>query len=274
MLDIETKQRFKRAISKSVNPFVSDNRTILTILNYHSIHPDLPFSTSPSEFSRQMEYLADNFAMSSLSKVYEMRVELKPLQERTAVVTFDDGYEDNYLHAFPILARLGIKATIFVTTGFVNGEVDIAQRDKTYADLKALSWEQIFEMKKWGILFGSHTHTHPILSKIPLNEARNEIAHSKKVLEDVIGAPVEHFAYPLGQPNTFNSSIIEILKETGFKLACSALWGNDNKDIGLYKLRRIRIDACDTFDDFKEKVKGNWEFMRWGQVVKGFFTYA
>lgn len=274
MLDIETKQRFKRFISKSVNPFVRDNRKILTILNYHSIHPGLPFSTSPTEFSKQMEFLADNFSMSSLSKVYETRMGFNPQSERTAIVTFDDGYEDNYLYAFPILEKLGIKATIFVTTGFVNGEVDIAKRDKTYANLKALSWEQILEMKKWGILFGSHTHNHPILSKIPLDEARTEIIHSKKILEDVLGIPVEHFAYPLGQPNTFNPSIIKILKEAGFKLACSALWGNDNKNINLYKLRRIRIDACDTFDDFKGKVKGNWEFMRWGQVVKGFLRYV
>lgn len=184
------------------------------------------------------------------------------------MVTFDDGYGDNYEYAFPILKHFRIKATIFLTTGFINGEIDIAKRDRTYNGLKPLKWEQIFEMRDEGITFGSHTHTHPILTDISLKDAENDIVHSKNILKDRLNESIKMFAYPLGHRKTFNLFIIKLLQKHGFELACSTLWGCDNSDTDIYSLHRIRIDACDTFNDFKEKINGNWEFIRWVQKLK------
>jgi len=120
-----------------------------------------------------------------------------------------------------------------------------------------------------GIAFGSHTHTHPILTEISLEDAEREIVRSKSILENRLEEHITLFAYPLGHKKTFNPSIIELFKKHKFELACSTLWGCDNSDTDIYALHRIRIDACDTINDFKEKVNGNWEFIRWVQKLKG-----
>lgn len=269
MLSIAAKQSIKRFIAKTTKSFISNNKKLSVILNYHSIHPTHKFATKPDDFASQMKYIASNFSTISLSDFYKMRTTKRDLSGRLAMVTFDDGYEDNYYYAFPILKEFEIQATIFVTTGFVEGDVDIAKKDRTYSGLKPLTWGQITEMKEWGVSFGAHTHTHPILTQVSLKSAEDEIIKSKDILESRLKAPVALFAFPLGQPSTINDDIIELLKKHGFKLACSTIWGLDNSVTDLFALLRIRIDAVDTFDDFKEKINGNWDFIRWIQMLKG-----
>ena len=270
MYSVELKQSIKRFIAKSIKP-LSDkkDKNLSVILNYHSIHPNHKFATKPDDFLQQMEYLATNFKVISLSEFYEMRNTRGVLSGKLAVVTFDDGYEDNYKYAFPILKKFGIKATVFVTTGFIEGIVDIAKRDGTYSGLNPLTWTQIKEMNEWEISFGAHTHTHPILTHIQLKDAEDEIVKSKEILERKLGRTVETFAFPLGQPKAFNSDIIGHLKKNGFKLACSTIWGHDNSRTDLFLLHRIRIDACDTFEDFIDKVNGKWDFVGWIQRIRG-----
>jgi len=273
MFNTETKQSIKRFIAKSTKPFFDKNdKNLSVILNYHSIHPTHKYSTIPDDFVQQMEYLSANFKILSLADFYEIRNAGNKSPERIAVITFDDGYEDNYEYAFPVLKKLGIKATIFLTTGFINGEVDITKKDSVYNGLKPLKWEQILEMRANGITFGSHTHTHPILTKFSLEDAEREIIHSKGIMEGKLNESVEMFAYPLGQPKTFNSSIIGLLKNRGFKLACTSLWGHVNSNTDAYALPRIRIDACDSLNDFKEKVNGRWDFIRWFQNLRALIS--
>lgn len=268
MFSIETKQLIKRIIAKAAKPFVSNDKKLSVILNYHSIHPVHKFATKPDEFLQQMQYLVSNFNIISLADFYEMRTAEKTFPDKLAIVTFDDGYEDNYEYAFPILNKFGIKATIFVATGFVNDEIDITRDHIAYRGLKPLNWKQIKEMDNSGITFGSHTHTHPILTEISLEAVEKEISQSKNILEEKLGNPIEIFAYPLGQPKTFNTQIMELLKKCGFKLSCSTIWGSDNSDTHIFALHRIRIDACDTIEDFKAKVNGHWDFIRWIQSFR------
>lgn len=269
MMCMEIKQLLKRFIAQTTEAFAYKNDKKLTVtLNYHSVHPTHKFSTKPDDFLQQMEYLASNFTIISLSDFYEMRTAKRTFSDRLAMVTFDDGYEDNYEYAFPILNKFGVKATIFVTTGFVNGEIDITNKHIAYHGLKPLTWEQIKEMSKLGISFGAHTHTHPILTTIPLEEAHLEIVRSKETLEKRLERPIDMFAYPLGQRKTFNNLIIKLLKRCDFKLACSTIWGSDNSNTNIFALHRIRIDACDTIEDFKAKVNGHWDFIRWIQSLR------
>jgi len=269
MFNIETKQSIKRLIARTMKSFFNNKgKKLSVILNYHSIHPKHKFATKPDVFLQQMEYISSNFKMISLTEFYAIRTAQKILSDRIAIVTFDDGYEDNYEYAFPILKKLGIPATIFLTTGFINDEIDIAKRDRTYIGLKALKWKQILQMRDEGITFGSHTRTHPILTDISLRDAESNIVHSKNILEDRLNESIKMFAYPLGHRKTFNPSIIKLLKKHEFELACSTLWGCDNSDTDIYALHRIRIDACDTINDFKEKISGKWEFIRWVQRLK------
>ena len=123
-------------------------------------------------------------------------------------------------------------------------------------------------MKKEGIDFGCHTHSHPILSKIPLEEAKKEILKSKNILADILGEKINLFAYPLGQLRTFNQNIISVLKEEGFLLSCSTIWGSNTKNTNSFFLRRIRIDRQDTFKDFRAKIEGNWDFIKCFHYLK------
>lgn len=214
---MQTKQKIKRYCAKLFKAVGDKERTNLSvILNYHSVHPQNARSIKPHDFVMQMEYLAGEFDIVSLPDFYRMRCDSKTVYGKLAMVTFDDGYEDNYEYALSILDKFGIKATIFLATGFINGELDITKEDSAYRGLKALSWEQISSMKKAGVSFGAHTHTHPILSRISLQHAEEEIAKSRSIVEENVGQPVQMFAYPLGQRKTFNDYIVRLLRKGWF----------------------------------------------------------
>jgi peptidoglycan/xylan/chitin deacetylase (PgdA/CDA1 family) len=269
MSGMGVKNLIKRFIAAAIKPYGSgNNRKLSVILNYHSIHPAHKFATKPGEFYQQMEYLKSNFRVVSLHDFYKLKKTEKDLPDKLAMVTFDDGYKDNYEYAFPILSEFGIKAAVFVTTGFINGDIDITKDHIIYRGLKPLTWEQIRQMSKSGILFGAHTHTHQILTEISPRNAEEEITKSQNVLEKQLGESVEMFAYPLGQRKTFNTQIIYLLKKHHFKLACSTIWGSDNSNIDILALRRIRIDAVDTMDDFRQKVNGHWDFVKFFQTIR------
>jgi len=259
------KQNIKRVLTQiyfpiyQMNKFL-DQRPKLIILMYHSINPRHPSSISPKNFEEQIRWLINNYPILSLKN-------FPNFQKDSIVITFDDGYEDNFHYVLPILKKYNLTATFFICTGFVSKEIDIT-KNGAYQGLKPLSLDQMREMKKEGMNFGCHTHTHPILSKIPLEEAKREIHKSKVILEDILEEKINLFAYPLGQPKTFNKNIISILKEEGFQLACSTIWGSNNKRINPLILRRIRIDSEDTLKDFQNKIEGNWDFVHFFQRFK------
>jgi peptidoglycan/xylan/chitin deacetylase (PgdA/CDA1 family) len=264
---IEQKQDFKRVCAKFYN-FVQTQRPLdlSIILNYHSIHPTNTFSTKPADFLQQMQYLANEFNVLSLPQFHKLRLDCEKLPDKTVIVTFDDGYENNYQYAFPILAKYRLPATIFLTTAFIDKNYDITQEHIAYRGLPPLTWENIIEMKKSGLSFGAHTHTHPILTNTTLEKAEQEIALSKKIIEERLTEPIKMFAYTLGQRNTFNNSIKALLRQHGF--GCSTIWGTNNSKTDILALRRVRIDAQDTFDDFKSKVNGLWNFVALFQKIK------
>lgn len=103
-----------------------------------------------------------------------------------------------------------------------------------------LSWEEVREMGNNGIVFGAHTVTHPILTKLPLKEAQREIIESKRCIEEQLGQAVSTFAYPSGQPTDFNDGIKESLKESGFICAVTAApMRRVAPGMDVFELRRI-----------------------------------
>lgn len=259
------KQNIKRVLTQiyfpiyQMNKFL-DQRPKFTILMYHSVNPTHGRSIHPKTFEEQINFLMRNYRVKPLENFLLF-------DEDSVAITFDDGYEDNFHYVLPILKKYNLTATFFICTGFVSKEIDIT-KNGAYQGLKPLSLDQMREMKKEGMNFGCHTHTHPILSKIPLEEAKREIHKSKVILEDILEEKINLFAYPLGQPKTFNKNIISILKEEGFQLACSTIWGSNNKRINPLILRRIRIDSEDTLKDFQNKIEGNWDFVHFFQGFK------
>lgn len=236
-----------------------------TVVLYHSINPYYQSSVHPQEFEKQISFLTSNYSVVPLKDFFRFN-------KSSFAITFDDGYEDNFHYAFPILKKYNCPATFFITTGFITKELDITKNWPNFRGLTPFLIEQIKEMKEKGMDFGVHTHTHPVLSQISFEKAKEEIHKSKTILENILGEETNLFAYPFGQPKTFNKGVISILNEAGFQIGCSTIWGRNTKKTDPFILRRIPIDSKDDFERFKAKIRGEWDFMKWYQYFMGKYT--
>jgi peptidoglycan/xylan/chitin deacetylase (PgdA/CDA1 family) len=104
-----------------------------------------------------------------------------------------------------------------------------------------LTWDEVTEMVNNGISFGSHSHTHPILSRVPLKEAMDDIRLSKHVLEEQLGGPVRHFAYPNGRREDFSEELRAYCKKIGFESVSTVVYGTVAFDADPFDLKRIGV---------------------------------
>lgn len=145
----------------------------------------------------------------------------QPFQERTCVVTFDDGYETVYREAFPVLQELGFTATVFLITGYCGKRNSWPGHVSPVGEQSVLSWTQIEEMARHQIEFGSHTVTHPDLTCVTRHEAEREMRNSKQTIQDRLSRDVEVFAYPYGR---YAPWTVDLAREH-FSGACSTILG-------------------------------------------------
>jgi peptidoglycan/xylan/chitin deacetylase (PgdA/CDA1 family) len=103
-----------------------------------------------------------------------------------------------------------------------------------------LSWDEVQEMRKDGVTMGSHSHTHPILSRMSIQKAKDEILKSKKVLEKNVDIEVKHFSFPNGREEDFSEELRDYCREIGFESTCSVIYGaNDASEKNLFALKRV-----------------------------------
>ena len=208
----------------------------LPVLTFHDIDPSRSVISFPPEiFDRGMAKLqASGYQTLSLVEISDLLRKNEPFPARSIAITFDDGYSSVYEEAFPVLARYGMSATVFLTVGNPNA-TNLNGNLPSLEGRSMLSWRSIREMLKHGIDFGAHTLTHPDLSHLPLTRTKQEIIISKDIIENALGASVSSFAYPYGR---YNKSIREIVKQH-FTCACSDKLGLITKGSDLYTLERI-----------------------------------
>ncbi|NHZ72831.1 MAG: polysaccharide deacetylase family protein [Aquificales bacterium] len=142
--------------------------------------------------------------------------------------------------------------------------LDVTISDDAFADL-CLTWEQVRAMSQSSITFGAHTQNHPILTRISLEEARDEITGSKARITDETGRDVVSFAYPNGQSSDFNKPLIDILKQAGISVAFTLLSGPSRPEEvrnAPWAIRRIFIGHHDDMPHFAAKVMGLTRLMR------------
>ena len=219
------------------------------ILMYHSIDNNNEFFTvSPDEFERQLEHLRkNNFNVIKLGELANS-VKNNSIKPNTVVLTFDDGFKDNYTNAFPILKRLSFPATIFITTSLINSS--ISGRNGTHFNL--LDRDEIKEMSDSGLVeIGAHCHNHVKLAKLSAAEITNELSVSKKILEEITGSTVNSLAYPYG---SFNEEVKAISLKY-FNIACSVEKGRINMGSDPMEFKRNSIDSQVGFTQFKGIVK-------------------
>ncbi len=222
----------------------SESGTKVLVLNYHKIdHTFISLAVRPEDFDSQMKYLHDNgYHTINPDELYDALAGNGQLPENPVLITFDDGYEDNYTNAYPILKKYGFKATIFVVTGFLD------RHKKGY-----LSWDQAREMNKNGINIESHTVNHKSMTDLTDDELRSELVDSKKKAENELGHEVSYVAYPTG---TYNLHIAQMVKEAGYKAAFTIKYGNVDKASNIFALERVPIfHTEDTNKDFIERIR-------------------
>jgi peptidoglycan/xylan/chitin deacetylase (PgdA/CDA1 family) len=232
----------------------SANDTAVTVLNYHKIADDnIALAVSPPDFAKQMAYLAEEgYTTISPDDLLENQLNGKPLPEKPVLITFDDGYEDNYVNAYPILKQYGFKATIFVITDYLS-------QNSAY-----LTWEQAREMQAGGMTIASHTMQHKPLTELGDAELKRELEGSKAAIEYQMGAQNVYLAYPTG---AYNLKVMKQVEEAGYKGAFTIKYGGVNAASSLYALERVPIFRTqDTFANFKWRIHNIPLFERLGLI--------
>lgn len=205
---------------------------VLPIAMYHSVKPEVPagnrLTVSVAAFERQMAFLKRHrYKVVPLDTVAAYVSGTARIRGRVLAITFDDGYEDNYTYAFPILKKYGIPATVFVVVQ------DIGKPGR-------LSWDQILEMQQSGLVsFGSHTLTHPYLAAVSSPRARTrEICDSKRMLEERLGVAINAFSYPMGN---FDAGVRQTVRDAGYRIAVATNPGPSCPNTDVLALKRLRI---------------------------------
>jgi peptidoglycan/xylan/chitin deacetylase (PgdA/CDA1 family) len=190
----------------------------IAILTYHALdNSGSVLSTPPRVFAEQMRILSHlDVKVVSLE---EVRRALSNGESgvRLVAITFDDGFQEFYSRAMPILQRHGFPATVFLVTDYCGRENSWPTQLPHIQRRPLLTWTEVKELSAAGVAFGSHTRTHPDLSRVTSQVAEDEVVSSKKTIEDVIGASVESFAYPYG---AFNETVKRIAR-LHFSTACT-----------------------------------------------------
>ena len=239
---------------------------------YHSISEDTenganPYyrtSTSPGVFAMHMKYLNDNnykaISLSEAVNLFSNQSISQPSCQSSnyVVITFDDGFRDFYTN-FPILNQYGFTATIFLPTDFIND----THKNK-FKGKDCLSWSEVCELRKKGVIFGSHTATHPQLKLLKKNEIEYELKQSKDTIEEHISEPIESFSYPYAFPEEDREFIVylrALLEECGYKNGVSTRIGTTKNGEGKFFLQRIPVNSCDDIPLFEAKLKGAYDWL-------------
>jgi len=238
------KHQTEKKIIKKFKPIIYEPTDLksknVPILMYHTSSEKEPAGlrglyVKPSEFEKQLQYLTDNnFTFCTFDDYYNLNNIEKPV-----IITFDDGYKENYTEIYPLLKKYRAKITIFLALSSIRPS-NITQN-------------MIVEMNKSGLVkFESHTNTHPSLSAISSNNARltDELLNSKLKIEEITGRKVLALAYPNGE---FNEAVKQKTKEF-YLFGLRKDLGMHNTIYDNYEIRRIRIDRNTPLETFKKLV--------------------
>ncbi len=221
------------------------------IMMYH--HVNYSRSTemdhvSPENFEKHMRFLkTHHYQVIGLDELVKTIQAGRPLPRKSVVISFDDGYQDNYQYAFKILKKYQFPAVLFVLTERLE--------KKGY-----LTWNELKEMAGQGIIIGSHSRNHDYLPELSFGKQKKEIKESKRILEEGLGITVEYFSYPLGG---FSDTIKFMVRKAGYKASCTTNRGYDRFNKDLYELKRVRFSDKDNSNIILWfKLSGYYNFSR------------
>ncbi|MDA8223357.1 polysaccharide deacetylase family protein [Desulfosporosinus sp.] len=212
------------------------------VLYYHSVmlEEGNEVRMPPDQFEAQMAYLQEKgYESVTLDQLYHAFYKGGVLPQKPIVITFDDGYEDNYATAFPIVKKYGFTAAVFMVSSYIGGE-------------GFMSWPQLRELLANGWEIEGHTVNHPYLSQVDKTIVLNELMNSKETLEKGLGKAVGFFAYPYGD---LNADVAQAVKQTGYLMAFTTDRGWADLNLDEWHLQRVYCFANMGLNEFARRLQ-------------------
>lgn len=235
----------------------------LSILLYHRITKDgekKPHSVEVSSFRNQMRWLRQSgFDVITLGQAQRVVFGGEPLQRRSVVITFDDGFADFPDHALPILTEFNYPSVVYVVAGLVGKTAEWLVEGDRYGDEEIMSASMLRTLQHTNVEVGSHTLSHPFLPKLSTELQVEEISESKWRLEDVTGTEVKSFAYPYG---VYNPETRKLVEEAGYQTATTVNRGSAYQSQNPFEITRKAISSGDSIVGFFHKLLMDNTFKR------------
>ncbi len=214
------------------------------ILMYHKVgapirtRADRFLNVSAPDFARQMRLLARlGYQGITFAEAAEGLAGARPLPQRPVCVTFDDGYANVAEFAAPVLERRGWPGTVFIPTAYVGG-ANTWPAGAGDPVLPIMDWESLRSLAATGWELSAHTRSHPRLGELDEDAAAREIAAGRDDIEANTGVRPSTFCYPFG---SFNARTPELVRQAGFKAACTVQSGIAHTGLNPYLLPRVKI---------------------------------
>lgn len=231
-------------------------------LMYHSVAPgkgraDWRYAVSMQRFRAQLDLLqAEGWHTRRLADMADAA-----LPPRSVVITFDDGYQDNFA-AFEELAKRGMTASWFVVSRDIGGHA--AWQDSGSPQLPMLTAAQLREMHAGGMEIGAHSHTHQRLTECDDAALQIELNHAKFTLESLINTSVTSLAYPYG---AHDDRVVAAARSAGYRTACTTRSGWAHLGNDPLQIRRLSIYADDSLSRFARKLAFADNAVNWRRIL-------
>jgi len=224
-------------------------RSRAVVVYYHRVGSRDVLGKTVRQFRSDLSYLKKHYECITLAELSRRLANRVPFRRRAAVITFDDGYRDNYLAAMPLLQEAGLPATFFVATGYIGtarafphdhrcDPLTLAIRPHIFPKLE---WDDLREMEQHGFEIGSHTVNHANLAQVRQEEAEFEIVSSLATLNRELGQKPRAFSFPWGKPADISDEALQMVRNAGYYTACSAYGGTNTRNGNPFQILRVDI---------------------------------
>lgn len=238
------------------------------VLMYHSVEPGgrrpaWHWAVSQRNFEAQLDLLASGGWHSHT--VAELG-DGGQVPERSVILTFDDGYRDNFA-AFAAIAERGMRGTLFMVSGDVGGRASWGVDPNSGRAM--LDRGELKELLAAGMEIGCHTRAHSHLTALGDARLREEVVDSRKELQDLLDDPITSFAYPFGD---HDDRVVEAVRQAGYRTACVTRSGWGRVDDDPLRIRRIAVFASDSVATFARKLAFADNEAGWARVGSYYFS--
>jgi peptidoglycan/xylan/chitin deacetylase (PgdA/CDA1 family) len=223
-------------------------RSRAVVLYYHRVGGRDVWTKPSEEFRRELAYLKSRYECIGFHQLCERIRADQPMRKRAVVITFDDGYRDNFTEAVPALKDAGITATFFVATGFIETEREFLHdlRALERGDIRALNfpkltWDDLRLMEADGFEIGSHTINHTNMGSADKATIEYEVEASLAALNRELGEKPRAFSFPWGKPQDLSGYAINVAKRANYYSAVTAYGGANRRGANLFNLRRVDV---------------------------------